>query len=180
MNGDIIRIESFEFKKFISRNDIDHIIKKMVEEVSSHYKSNDVIEMIAILDGSYHFASDFTRAYPTDTKIHFIKSSSYIGFESSGTIALQGLDNLDLENKHILILEDIVETGNTLTEIINRIKEKNPSSVKIASLLLKPDALQNNLTVDFIGKKIGAEFVVGYGLDYNGWARSYPDIYVKI
>lgn len=176
----IIRVGEFQFKKFIDKEKIAELILKMAKEVDAFYSEKDELEFIVILDGSYHFASDFTRVFPRDAKVYFIKAKSYVGLKSSGDVKIQGLEEIEIKGKHLLILEDIVETGNTLFSIIEAINIKAPASLRLASLFVKPSEMKKSIHIDFYGLQIGSEFIVGYGLDYNGYGRTFPDVYVKI
>ena len=133
---------------------------------------------IAVLNGSFLFASDIMRKITLpDAEISFIKLSSYSGTKSTGNVnELIGL-NKQIKNRNVIILEDIVDTGNTLEKIIKILKEKKVASYKIATLLFKPDAYTKNINIDYIGKSIKNDFVVGYGLDYQEIGRNLPHIY---
>ncbi len=179
MSLDSIQVGEYFFEKFISKEKINSIVQRMASEIDDYYKKIDPLEFIIILDGAYHFASDFTRAFPRDVKLHFVKIKSYEGFQSSGKASIQGLEQLDIKDKHILILEDIVETGNTLYHLTQELKLKAAASVRLASLFVKPTEIIQPLQVDFFGMEIGPEFIIGYGLDYNGFGRTYADIYIK-
>jgi len=127
--------------------------------------------------GSFMFAADFLREYPYDCHISFVKLASYEGVSSSGKIRqLVGI-NEDLEGKTVVILEDIIDTGNTLTEIYEIFRQKNVKKLIIATLFFKPDVFRKELHIDYIGKSIEDKFIVGYGLDYDGLGRNLPDIY---
>jgi adenylate kinase len=132
---------------------------------------------IGILNGSFMFAADFVREYPYNCHITFVKLASYNGINSSGKIKhLVGL-NEDLEGKTVIILEDIIDTGNTLEEIYKIFKDKKVKKLKIATLFFKPDVFRKSLPIDYIGRSIDDKFIVGYGLDYDGLGRNLADIY---
>ena len=132
---------------------------------------------IGILNGSFMFAADFIRKYPYNCHITFVKMASYNGTNSSGKIKhLVGL-NEDLEGKTVIILEDIIDTGNTLSEIYDIFRDKKVKALKIATLFFKPDVFRKELPIDYIGMSIPDKFIVGYGLDYDGLGRNLPDIY---
>jgi hypoxanthine phosphoribosyltransferase len=123
------------------------------------------------------FASDLVRKINGFCQISFVKLSSYHSIESTGTVReLIGL-NEDISNKHVILLEDIIDSGLTIDTITSQLKSKNPASLKIATLLFKPQAYQKNLKIDYIGIEMPNGFLVGYGLDFNGFGRNLEDIY---
>ncbi|MCD4735166.1 MAG: hypoxanthine phosphoribosyltransferase, partial [Bacteroidales bacterium] len=132
---------------------------------------------LAILNGSFIFAADLLKKLDFPCEISFVKISSYRGTQSSSkTKQLIGLSE-KIEGRSIVIIEDIIDTGLTLYNVLDDLKKQGASEVKIVSLLFKPDAFRGSYKVDYIGKKIPNEFIVGYGLDYNGYGRNHPDIY---
>jgi adenylate kinase len=123
------------------------------------------------------FAADFVRNYPHECHITFVKMASYEGVNSSGKIKhLVGI-NEDLTGKTVVILEDIIDTGNTLAEIYDIFRDKKIKKLMVATLFFKPDVFKKELPIDYIGKSIEDKFIVGYGLDYDGLGRNLPDIY---
>ena len=171
-----VKLLDKEFKIFIKDNEI----QKIVESISTNINKLQVKKplFIAVLNGSFLFASDIMRKIILpDAEISFIKLSSYSGTKSTGNVnELIGL-NKQIKNRNVIILEDIVDTGNTLEKIIKILKEKKVASYKIATLLFKPDAYSKNINIDYIGKSIKNDFVVGYGLDYDEIGRNLPHIY---
>ena len=135
--------------------------------------------LMPVLNGAFIFAADLIRAINTDCEISFIKATSYEGIQSTGKLNIQlHLNPAYLRNKPIILIEDIIDTGFTIAQLIPLLHEYKPSAIKVACLLHKPDALlYPSLHIDYIGMKIENKFVVGYGLDYNGLGRNYPDIY---
>lgn len=132
---------------------------------------------IAVLNGSFLFAADLFRQITIDAQISFIKLASYKGTTSTGNIITAiGLEEPVFE-RHIILLEDIIDTGKTLSEFIPQLLHQNPASLKIASLLTKPEALKHPVIPDYYGFAIPNKFVVGYGLDYDGLGRNIPEIY---
>ena len=133
--------------------------------------------LIPVLNGSFLFAADLMKELKLDCEVSFIKASSYEGTKSNNKPALVIGLNQNVEGRHVILVEDIVETGNTLAKILPVIKMHNPLSVKVASLLLKPSSLRTGIQIDYVGMEISDEFIVGYGLDYNGLGRNLRDIY---
>ena len=171
-----VKLLDKEFKIFIKDNEIQNIVESISTNINKLQVKNPLF--IAVLNGSFLFASDIMRKITLpDAEISFIKLSSYSGTKSTGNVnELIGLNN-QIKNRNVIILEDIVDTGNTLEKIIKILKEKKVASYKIATLLFKPDAYTKNINIDYIGKSIKNDFVVGYGLDYDEIGRNLPHIY---
>ena len=171
-----VKLLDKEFKIFIKENEIQKIVESISTNINKLQVKNPLF--IAVLNGSFLFASDIMRKITLpDAEISFIKLSSYSGTKSTGNVnELIGL-NKQIKNRNVIILEDIVDTGNTLEKIIKILKEKKVASYKIATLLFKPDAYTKNINIDYIGKSIKNDFVVGYGLDYDEIGRNLPHIY---
>ncbi len=172
----IIRVHDKNFEPFLSAADIQSRIKEIALQIETDYKDKRPL-FIAILNGSFMFASDLFKALNMDAEICFIKLASYKGTKSSGqVITAIGLDT-DLYNRDIVIIEDIVDTGKTLTEFLPQLHHQQPASLKIVALLHKPEASKYPITVNYLGFSIPDKFVVGYGLDYDGLGRNIPEIY---
>lgn len=172
----MIQILDKTFEPYISSNDIQNHIQELAQKLDQDYRDKNPL-MLGILNGSFMFASDLMKALDIDPEISFIKLASYEGTSSTGNVQeLIGV-NENIKDRHILIIEDIVDTGNTLEKIIKLLEKQNPASVEIVTLLYKPDAYKKSLPVKYIGIEIPNKFVVGYGLDYDGRGRSLEEIY---
>jgi len=169
-----------DFELFIPYEKIRSVVEEMAEKMNDDFKDKNPL-FICILNGSFMFAAEiFKRISLLDAEISFIKLASYSGTNTTGTVKeLIGL-NEDLTGRVVVVLEDIVDSGITIAKTIEQIKAKNPAEIKIATLLLKPDALQTEIQLDYIGIEIPNDFIVGYGLDYNGRGRNLIDIYKVI
>jgi len=164
------------FHLYITEEQIQAAVKKMAQLINEDYKGKTPL-IVPILNGSFMFASDLVKELTCDCQISFIKASSYKGTASTGELTeLIGI-NEDVTGRDIIIIEDIIDTGHTLAKIIPLMKNLNPGSVKVCTLLFKPQALKNNITIDYTGIEIPNEFIVGYGLDYNGLGRNLKEIY---
>lgn len=164
------------FCPFISEDEIALKVRNLSFEIQKDYLGVDIL-FVAILNGAFMFASDLLKEMPCNLQISFVKVSSYIGTETSGRVdELIGL-NTDLDGKHVIILEDIVDTGITIDKIISLLKNQKPLSVEICTLLFKPDAFIGKQKPKYIGFNIPNKFVVGYGLDYNELGRNFKEIY---
>lgn len=172
-----VKIHDKEFELFIPYEKIRSIVEEMAEKMNNDFKDKNPL-FICILNGSFMFAAEiFKRISLLDAEISFIKLASYSGTSTTGDVKqLIGL-NEDLTGRTVVVLEDIVDSGITIANTIEQIKAMNPADIKIATLLLKPDALRTEVQLDYIGLEIPNDFIVGYGLDYNGRGRNLIDIY---
>jgi adenylate kinase len=172
-----ISLHDKNFVPFITREKINDAVQFLVDEIAAEIGPDEVPIFIGILNGSFMFAADFIRKYPNNCHITFVKMASYEGTSSNGKVKhLVGI-NEELEGKTVIILEDIIDTGNTLSEIYDIFRDKNVKTLKIATLFFKPDVFRKELPIDYIGMSIPDKFIVGYGLDYDGLGRNLPDIY---
>ncbi len=171
-----VKILDKEFYLSISRNEIQQAITNVAKQMNSDLANEDVV-FIGILNGSFLFAADLYKQIEFLSKISFLKVASYEGTNTTGKVKkLIGL-NEDLENKTVVVLEDIIDSGITLEAIQAQLQEYKPKQVLLATLLFKPKAFQKNYKIHYVGKEIPNEFIVGYGLDYDGFGRNLPDIY---
>lgn len=171
-----IKVHDKEFEIYLSEHDIQEKIKELAKQLENDYKDKNPL-FIAILNGSFMFASDIFKNLNIDAEICFIKLASYKGMKSTGNVITAiGLDQ-DLYNRHVIIIEDIVDTGKTLYNFLPKLQHQQTASLKIVTLLHKPDATTFPLTIDYIGFSIPNKFVVGYGLDYDGLGRNLKEIY---
>ncbi len=174
-----IKVLDKEFGISIPSERIQNRIQELAFEISRDLKDQDPV-FIAILNGSFMFASDLFKKISIDAQITFLKLASYQGTSASGTVKqLIGL-NQEIKNQNIVILEDIVDTGSTLDTIMRQLSGYQPASVRVAALLYKPDSCKAEIPLDYIGFSIPNQFIIGYGLDYNGYGRKYQDIYTLI
>jgi hypoxanthine phosphoribosyltransferase len=171
-----ITVHDKHFDIFLSEATIQQRIHEIAKALNKEYENRRPL-FIAILNGSFMFASDLFKTLTIDAEICFIKLASYKGMKSSGKVVTAiGLDD-DLFGKDVVILEDIVDTGKTLYDFLPKLKHQQPASLKIVTLLHKPDATKFPLTLDHVGFSIPDKFVVGYGLDYDGLGRNLKEIY---
>jgi hypoxanthine phosphoribosyltransferase len=175
-----VKINDKEFELFIPYEKIRSVVEEMAEKMNSDLKGKRPL-FLCILNGAFMFATEvFKRITLLDSEISFIKLSSYSGTHTTGQVRqLIGL-NEDLAGRTVIILEDIVDSGITMANTLEQVKAKKPAEIRIAALLLKPDALQIKVPLDYVGLEIPNEFIVGYGLDYNGRGRNLIDIYKVI
>ena len=164
------------FSLFIEEKEIKEAIEKMAGQINADMKGRNPLFLV-VLNGAFMLASDLMKRISIPCEVSFIKLSSYIGTKTTSVVReVIGLDRV-LTGRHVIILEDIIDTGITMGVTIEKLASLGASEVRIATLLFKPDAFKMNFEADYIGIKIPNEFIVGYGLDYNGFGRNYPDIY---
>ena len=174
-----VQVHDKKFKISLPSEKIQTSITEMADKINSDLKGEEII-FIGILNGSFMFAADLLKQITLDCNITFLKLASYQGTTSSGKVKrLIGI-NENIENKTVVILEDIIDTGITMESILKQLRGYEPKSIKIATLLYKPDAFLKDFKIDYIGLSIPNEFIVGYGLDYNGYGRNLKDIYTVI
>lgn len=171
-----IRIHDKNFKPYIAAEAIRKKVTELARALNRDYKDKNPV-FIAILNGSFIFAADLFKELTIDAEISFIKLASYKGMKSGGQVITSiGLDT-EIFGRHVVIIEDIVDTGKTMNEFLPQLLHQQPASLKIVALLHKPEAKLHPITVDYTGFEIPDKFVVGYGLDYDGLGRNTASIY---
>ncbi|MBB6459182.1 hypoxanthine phosphoribosyltransferase [Flammeovirga kamogawensis] len=174
----VTKVLDKEFVPFIGKEQIAERNRQLGAEITKEYQGKDVL-MISVLNGSFMFASDLVKEIDLPMDLSFVKYASYEGTESTGKVKqLIGFNAQAVKDKHIVIIEDIVDTGRTMQALIKDLEVMEPASVKVVSLLFKPEALKIPMTIDYVGFEIDPKFVVGYGLDYDGFGRNIPEILV--
>ena len=173
---ELIKINDKTFEPYVSAEELNQIAERMASEVYQDLQESRPI-FIAVLNGSFMFAADFLRHYKGECEISFVKMASYQGTQSTGKVhQLIGLST-PVEGRDVVILEDIIDTGNTLEEIYRLFENQKVKSFRIATLFFKPDAYKKDLKIDYVGKPIPNRFIVGYGLDFDEIARNLPQVY---
>ena len=172
----ITKIEDFEFVEFISSRKIHHRINELAAEINHEYRDKK-ITILVVMNGAFMFAADLVRFIESENELHFIRVKSYDGMSSTGKAALELPSDLDLQGKEVLIIEDIVDTGHTMHKIYELLSGMEVKSIRLASLLSKTECRKVEVKIDYLAFEIPDRFVVGYGLDYNGFGRNLKDIY---
>ena len=163
------------FKPYLTSADLDAAIQKMADQINNDYQDKNPL-FIAILNGSFIFAADLFKKITIPAEISFIKLASYKGTKSTGNVVTAiGLET-DLYDRHVVVLEDIIDTGKTLAEFLPQLSHQQPKSLKVCTLLHKKEATKYQINIDYLGFEIPDLFVVGYGLDYNGFGRNLDQI----
>ena len=176
MSVNSIKLHDKEFEIYIDETEINSAIEKMANKISQDFLNVNPL-FIGVLNGSFMFASDLLKRITIPCEISFVKVASYHGTQSTGQVKeLLGLVE-NIEGRAVIILEDIVDTGETIDKIYSDLLKKGASKIKIATLLYKPEAYKKLLPLDYIAIEIPNEFVVGYGLDYDGLGRNLRHIY---
>ena len=172
----IIKVHDKEFKTYFSAEEIHIQVNRIATQINNDYNGKRPL-FIAILNGSFMFATDLFKALTIEAEICFIKLASYKGIKSTGQVVTTiGLDQT-IKDRDIIVIEDIVDTGKTLHEFLPQLLNLAPASIKIATLLHKPEALKHPLQLDYIGFEVPNKFLLGYGLDYDGLGRNLNEIY---
>ena len=174
-----IRILDKKFKELLTEKDIQKRIEELAGQLNRDLGGKDVV-FLGILNGAFLFAADLFRRIDFPARISFVKLASYEGTSSSGSIKELIGWNEDIKNKTIVIVEDIVDTGNTMERIVGELVIRKAAEVRIAAMLFKPAAYTKDIPLDYIGFEIPNDFVVGYGLDFNGFGRNLPSVYTLI
>ena len=172
-----IKIKDKEFVPMISEAEIKERVKAVAQQISKDMEGKNPL-LLAVLNGSFVFAADLMREITIPCEISFVKLASYQGTTSTGKVKEVIGINEDLSGRTIIIVEDIVESGLTMKRMIESIGTRNPESVNICTLLLKPDRLKTDLDIKYVSFSIPNDFILGYGLDYDQQARGLKDIYV--
>ena len=174
-----IRVHDKLFDPYLTSEEIQSRISTIADQLNKDYAAKKPL-FIAILNGSFIFASDLFKKLEIEAEICFIKLASYKGTRSTGHVITSiGLDE-KLRGRHVVILEDIVDTGKTLNEFLPQLRDQQPASLKIAALLHKPEALKHPITIDYLGFNVPDKFLLGFGLDYDGLGRNLKEIYQLI
>ena len=173
---EIIKVLDKEFKLYIKQEEIEHVINDIANQINVEYKDKNPLFLV-MLNGAFMFASQLFKELTIDCETSFVKYASYDGTQSTCEVKeLIGL-NSSLEGRDVIIIEDIIDSGFTMKCLIQKLEAMKVSSVKIATMLFKPNAFKFDYKIDYIGMNIGNEFIVGYGLDYNQHGRNYGSIY---
>ena len=174
-----IQIKDKRFKTFIPEGQILREVERVAGEINRDLEGDEPL-FISVLNGSFMFAADLMKNITIPCEISFVKLASYSGTSSTGVVKeLVGLSK-NIEGRSVVIVEDIVDTGHTMKRLLEILKEKNPKDIRIATLLLKPDKLEVPLDINYVAIEIPNDFIVGYGLDYDGYGRNYRDIYTVV
>lgn len=174
-----IKIKDKEFSVSIPEEDILKQVKRVAGEINRDLKDKNPI-FLSVLNGAFMFAADLIKNIDISCEISFVKLASYEGLTSSGTVKEVIGINEDLTGRTVVVVEDIVDTGFTMERLLEQIGTRNPAEIHIATLLVKPDKLKVDLNLEYVAMSIPNDFIVGYGLDYDGLGRNFKDIYTVV
>lgn len=172
-----VKIKDKEFVPFILEKEIKERIKTVAEQINKDMAGKNPL-LLAVLNGSFIFAADLMREITIPCEISFVKLASYQGTTSTGKVQEVMGVNEDLNGRTVIIVEDIIESGLTMKQMIERLGTRGPESVHICTLLLKPERLKVDLNIEYVAFSIPNDFILGYGLDYDQQGRQLKDIYV--
>jgi len=165
-----------EFELYLDTAQINHAVTRVATHVSHDMKDKNPLFLV-ILNGAFIFASDLIRQFPYSCEVSFVKLSSYSGTSTTETVReLIGLDQ-NVKGRNVVVLEDIIDTGITMEYTLDKLKRLGASEVKLAAMLFKPASFRKKFKIDYVGLEIPNDFIIGYGLDYDGYGRNYPEIY---
>ncbi|MBK7946353.1 MAG: hypoxanthine phosphoribosyltransferase [Flavobacteriales bacterium] len=171
-----VRLHDKEFEPYISERDVASAIDKVAARLNTDYAGKRPL-LIGVLNGAFFFAAELVKRLTIECEVSFVKVASYHGTRSTGKVSeLIGLSER-IEGRHVVVLEDIVDTGSTVRHILDSLNDHHPASVRIAALLFKPEAYKQDIPIDYVAQEIPNAFVVGSGLDHDGLGRNLPGIY---
>lgn len=172
-----VTYKGLTFEPYIAADRIQTRIKEIAAQISDEFRGKNPL-FICVLNGAFPFAADLFRACDIDAEITFIRLKSYEGTSTSGKVReIIGLTE-PIEGRPVIVIEDIVDTGNTIVNLTETLRKMAPSDLRVATLLFKPDSLKHNFSPDYTGFEIPTKFIIGYGLDLDGMARNLPDIWI--
>ena len=172
-----IKLQDRTFRVMISAEQIDKAVAEVASKLNERYAGREPI-FVGVLSGSILFMSDLVRKTTFDSEMTFVKVSSYSGTESTGKVKMELGLNVDIKDRDVIIVEDIVETGHSMKLLLDYFADFNPRSVAICTLFFKPEKFLYDYPIEYVALPIGNEFILGYGLDYNQLGRNLKDIYV--
>lgn len=170
-------IKDKQFKTFVSEAELQQIVHRLAGEISRDYSDGSLVAC-PILTGAFMFAADLLRRLTVPCEVRFVRYTSYSGMSSTGDVRCALPFPQEIEGRDVLVVEDVVDTGLSMQHMLQAVRALRPRSVKVCALFFKPAAFKGNYKVDYIGREIGNEFIVGYGLDYDEQGRTLPEIMV--
>ncbi len=173
-----IKLKDLTFEVMIPESKINEAVEQVAQTINSDYAQIDTPIFLGVLNGSFMFLSDLIKKIEFNCELSFVKLASYEGTETTGAVkSLIGVND-SIEGRHIIIVEDIVDSGNSIEHMMATLEPLKPASIKVCSLFFKPKAYTKQIPIDYVAMEIGNEFIVGYGLDYDQLGRNLKDIYV--
>ena len=176
IEDEIINIGDLSFIKYINADEIEAKVQEVADSIREDFHEKYPMFLV-VMNGAFIYAADLIRKLDFPCELNFVRIKSYQGTESSGKIDIYMPPNLELRDRHIIIIEDIIDTGNTMAAFIPKLNTFLPASVSLSSILVKPEAHKHKIITQYPGFIIPEKFVVGYGLDYDGMGRNLKDLY---
>ena len=174
----VIKLHDRKFRIMIPAAKIDEAVTAVAQRINADYADKDTPLFVGVLNGSFMFMSDLIKKIEFNSELSFVKLASYEGTQTTGDVkCLIGL-NQSLEGRHVIIVEDIVDTGESIERMVRDLEKLHPASIAVCTLFFKPGSYRKQIPIDYRAMEIGNEFIVGYGLDYNQLGRNLKDIYV--
>lgn len=171
-----MKIKDREFEVYITEAEINEVVRRIAAKINADYAGQKLL-VCPVLTGSFLFAADLVRSLEMECEVEFVKYTSYEGMQSTGRVQAKLPFPARVKGRDVLIVEDIVDTGTSMGHMLCELEKLEPRSVKVCSLFLKPGCFRGGFEVDYVGKEIGNEFIVGYGLDYDGEGRTLKEIF---
>lgn len=174
-----VQLHDKRFEVMIPAAEIERAVKAVAERINADYADRERPLFVGVLNGAFMFMSDLMKLIAFPCELSFVKLASYEGTHSTGTVScLVGLNADDLTGRHVVIVEDIVDTGRSIERMVADLRAKNPASIEVCTLFFKPGSYNRDYPIRYRAMEIGNEFIVGYGLDYDQLGRNLKDIYV--
>jgi len=174
----LIQLHDLHFKPYLSVQEVQDAIRNLAYQIDRDLQMERPL-FVGILNGSFMVMADLVRHFTGDCEIAFMQASSYEGTQSSGQVNIDWPENVDFTGRHVVLIEDIVDTGLTIEKVVQELQDKNTASIRVATLFLKTEKFKRELKIDYVGQNIPDKFIVGYGMDYDGLGRNLPEIYVQ-
>jgi len=176
MTTSLVHLEDLTFEAYIGHDSITNKVEAIANLINNHYRNQEVV-LIGVLKGAFVFMNELIKYIRIPLEVEFIRVSSYEGTKSTGELKLSIDYPTSIKDKHVIIIEDIVDTGLTAKYLLDRAETFSPKSVRMASLFVKPECVKTEIDIDYIGFEIPDHFVVGYGMDYNEKGRELQNVY---
>jgi hypoxanthine phosphoribosyltransferase len=173
----LIRVRDKTFEVYIQQDEIAKRTELVAQALMQDYAEKDPL-FIGVLNGAFMFFGDLMKSFTAPAEIGFVKAASYEGMASTGKVDFHEAGELNIEGRDVIVVEDIIDTGNTLVALNEYLHQRNPKSIKVCTLLFKKEAYQQSLPIDYVCFETANKFLLGYGLDYDGYGRNLPEVYI--